>query len=39
LDELANSLFNGLLPPMWSSKAPQTLKNLVNWMDHFLRRY
>ena len=39
LDELATSLFNGLLPPMWSVKAPQTLKNLVNWMDHFLRRY
>ncbi len=39
MDELATSLFNGLLPPMWSVKAPQTLKNLVNWMDHFLRRY
>jgi dynein heavy chain len=39
LDELANSLFNGQLPPMWASKAPQTLKNLVNWMDHFMRRY
>ena len=24
---------------MWSVKAPQTLKNLVNWMDHFLRRF
>jgi dynein heavy chain len=35
LDELANSLFNGQLPPMWSRLAPQTLKNLVNWMDHF----
>ena len=39
LDELANSLFNGQLPPMWSRLAPQTLKNLVNWMDHFMRRY
>jgi dynein heavy chain, axonemal len=39
LDELANSLFNGLLPPMWSRLAPQTLKNLVNWMEHFMRRY
>lgn len=39
LDELANSLFNGFLPPMWSHLAPQTLKNLVNWMDHFQRRY
>ena len=24
---------------MWSSLAPQTLKNLVNWMEHFMRRY
>lgn len=39
LDELANSLFNGMLPPMWSRLAPQTLKNLVNWMEHFMRRY
>ncbi len=39
LDELANSLFNGFLPPMWARLAPQTLKNLVNWMDHFQRRY
>lgn len=39
LDELANSLFNGFLPGMWSTLAPQTLKNLVNWIDHFMRRY
>ena len=39
LDELANSIFNGFLPGMWSSLAPQTLKNMVNWMDHFMRRY
>jgi dynein heavy chain len=39
LEELGNSLFNGFLPPMWSRLAPQTLKNLVNWMDHFQRRY
>jgi dynein heavy chain len=24
---------------MWSGLAPQTLKNLVNWMEHFTRRY
>lgn len=39
LDELANSLFNGFLPGMWANLAPQTLKNLVNWMDHFQHRY
>ena len=39
LDELANSLFNGFLPTMWSNLAPQTLKNMVNWMEHFQRRY
>ena len=36
LDELANSLFNGFLPTMWSSLAPQTLKNLVKfnvWLE------
>ena len=39
LDELANCLFNGFLPNMWAGLAPQTLKNLVNWMEHFQRRY
>ena len=39
LDELANSLFNGFLPPMWRVLAPQTLKNLVNWIEHFERRF
>jgi dynein heavy chain len=39
LDELANSLFNGFLPSMWSGLAPQTLKNLVNWMEYFQKRY
>jgi dynein heavy chain len=39
LDELANSLFNGFLPPRWGKLAPQTLKNLVSWMEHFLKRY
>lgn len=35
LEELGNSLFNGFLPNLWSNLAPQTLKNLVNWMEHF----
>lgn len=39
LEDLANSLFNGFLPQMWATLAPETLKNLVNWMDHFNRRY
>ena len=39
LDELASSLFNGFLPGMWSQLAPQTLKSLVNWIEHFMKRY
>mmetsp|Transcript_20740 Transcript_20740/g.31962 ORF Transcript_20740/g.31962 Transcript_20740/m.31962 type:complete len:138 (-) Transcript_20740:321-734(-) len=39
LDLLGNSFFNGFLPPMWGKLAPQTLKNLVNWINHFERRY
>jgi dynein heavy chain len=35
LEELSNSLYNGFLPGVWSTLAPQTLKNLVNWMEHF----
>ncbi|KAJ1569988.1 Dynein heavy chain 10, axonemal, partial [Nowakowskiella sp. JEL0078] len=39
LDELANSIFNGALPPMWRSLAPQTEKGLGSWMQHFERRF
>jgi dynein heavy chain, axonemal len=39
LDELANALFNGALPPMWRPLAPQTEKGLGGWMSHFERRY
>lgn len=39
LDNLANSFFNGFLPPMWSKLAPQTQKNLVGWITHFERRF
>ena len=39
LDELANCLFNGFLPPSWGRLAPQTEKKLVSWMAHFNRRY
>ena len=38
LDELGNSFYNGFLPPEWSKKAPETMKNLVNWLAHFMRR-
>ncbi|KAJ3039942.1 Dynein heavy chain 10, axonemal [Rhizophlyctis rosea] len=39
LDELANSLFNGALPNLWRSLAPQTEKGLGSWMLHFERRF
>jgi dynein heavy chain len=38
LESLGNSFFNGFLPPMWSKLAPQTQKNLVNWITHFDKR-
>jgi dynein heavy chain len=39
LDSLADSLFNGFLPPAWRRLAPDTEKGLGAWMAHFLRRY
>lgn len=39
LDELGNSIFNGYLPAAWARWAPKTQKNLVNWMEHFDKRY
>jgi dynein heavy chain len=39
LEILGNSFFNGFIPPKWAEMAPQTLKNLVNWIAHFERRY
>ena len=39
LDILGKSFFNGFLPPIWAKLAPQTEKNLVNWIAHFERRY
>lgn len=38
LDELGSSFFNGFLPPAWARLAPQSMKNLVNWISHFHRR-
>jgi dynein heavy chain len=39
LETLGNSLFNGFVPDMWKGKAPGSLKNLVNWFEHFLLRH
>ncbi|ORX45970.1 hypothetical protein BCR36DRAFT_332447 [Piromyces finnis] len=39
LDEIANSLFDGILPDMWRNLAPQTEKKLGSWMLHFKKRY
>lgn len=39
LDLLGSSFFNGFLPPMWAKLAPPTMKNLVNWITHFERRF
>mmetsp|Transcript_12497 Transcript_12497/g.8731 ORF Transcript_12497/g.8731 Transcript_12497/m.8731 type:complete len:81 (+) Transcript_12497:9748-9990(+) len=39
LDDLGNSIFNGFLPASWAKWAPKTQKNLVNWMEHFDKRY
>ena len=39
MDELANCIFNGFVPPNWLRQAPSSLKNLVNWIEHFERRY
>jgi len=38
LDEVARSLFNGQIPSIWRNLAPDTLKNLANWMAHFRHR-
>ena len=39
LDNLAGSMFNGFVPANWLRLAPQSLKNLVNWIEHFLKRH
>ena len=39
LEELGNCIFNGFVPPMWLKIAPQSLKSLVNWIEHFERRH
>ena len=39
LEEIANALFNGQLPPMWAKLNPATEKMLASWMTWFYRRY
>lgn len=39
LDDVARSMYNGLIPGIWRRLAPETLKSLGNWMLHFQRRY
>lgn len=39
LDDLSSCIFNGQVPPNWLKRAPQSLKNLVNWFEHFLNRF
>ena len=39
LDEVARALFNGSIPAIWRKLAPDTLKSLGNWMEHFAHRF
>jgi dynein heavy chain len=39
LDDVARALFNGQIPLIWRVLAPDTLKNLANWMAHFRQRF
>jgi len=39
LDEIAKALFNGQIPGSWRRLAPDTLKNLANWISHFTHRF
>jgi len=39
LDELAASIFNGLLPEAWRRLSPQTEKKLGSWIMWFTRRF
>ena len=39
IEEIMNSIYNGLLPSQWRSLAPETQKSLLNWLEHFRKRY
>ena len=38
LDDISISLYNGTLPKAWAKLAPDTKKNLADWMKHFEKR-
>ena len=38
LDEINKYLYNGQIPFLWRSYAPQTKKSLADWMEHFQQR-
>ncbi|UYV65974.1 hypothetical protein LAZ67_3006044 [Cordylochernes scorpioides] len=39
LERIASGLYNGQIPRSWLRWAPQTKKNLSNWLNHFMRRH
>lgn len=38
IENVLDALFNGFLPQVWRSKAPQTKKALSNWINFFKAR-
>lgn len=39
IEALSNSLFMGKIPDNWKKLAPETQKNLGNWIEHLKARY
>ena len=39
IEEIMNSIYNGLLPRQWRMLAPETQKSLLNWLEHYRKRY
>jgi len=39
LEDLGNAMFNGKLPGQWAKAAPQNLKPLGSWMEHYTSRF
>ena len=39
IEDIMNSIYNGLLPKQWRMLAPETQKSLLNWLEHFRKRY
>ena len=39
IESIMLSLYNGLLPIQWRQLAPETQKNLLNWLEHYHKRY